>query len=83
MKKWVKIALCSLTVGLSGTLAIPGAASETRTFTYDVLGRLVVAKSTGTVNNNQTRSTCYDKVGNRLDYDSNSIGTPPACVTQG
>jgi YD repeat-containing protein len=56
-------------------------AGETITYTYDALGRLVVAKSTGTVNNNQTHSICYDAAGNRILYDSNTTGTPPACVS--
>lgn len=64
---------------LSGT----SAASETLTYTYDALGRLVVTKSTGTVNSNQTHSICYDKAGNRISYIATSNGLPAACVTQG
>jgi YD repeat-containing protein len=58
-------------------------ASETQTYTYDAKGRLIVKKSTGTANNNQTHSYCYDKAGNRITYDSNATGTPAACVTDG
>jgi hypothetical protein len=71
----VAIALGSIGAGS------PAFASETITYTYDALGRLVVAKSTGTVNNNQTHSICYDAAGNRILYDSNTTGTPPACVS--
>lgn len=58
-------------------------AAETKTYTYDSLGRLVKVINTGSVNNNQTRSFCFDKVGNRIEFDSNSSGVPAACVTQG
>jgi hypothetical protein len=67
----------------AGGLAFPSWASETITYTYDARGRLVVAKSTGAVNNNRTRSYCYDKAGNRIEYDSNQTGVPDACVTTG
>ncbi|GLK45537.1 MULTISPECIES: hypothetical protein [Novosphingobium] len=64
-------------------IAVPAAAAETITYTYDALGRLVKAQSAGTVNSNQTHSSCYDKAGNRIRYVSSSAGTPAACVTQG
>ena len=63
--------------------SIPTLAAETRTYTYDALGRVVKVENTGSVNNNQTRRFCYDKVGNRIEYDSRTSGTPPTCVTQG
>jgi hypothetical protein len=59
--------------------AAAGMANETKTYTYDALGRLVAAKSTGTVNNNHTRSTCYDDAGNRTQYAATSNGTVPSC----
>lgn len=71
------------TSGLAGLLAISSTlaiAGETRTYTYDVLGRLIAAKSTGTVNNNHTRSTCYDRAGNRTQYVARSDGTVPSCA---
>lgn len=58
-------------------------AAETQTYTYDALGRLVKVQNSGTVNNNQVRSFCFDKVGNRIEYDSRATGVPLACVTQG
>jgi hypothetical protein len=63
--------------------AFPASATETVTYTYDALGRLVKAQNSGTVNNNRVRSFCYDKAGNRIEFDSSSTGTPAACVTQG
>ena len=44
---------------------------------------MVVTKSTGSVNNNATRSICFDKAGNRVTYDANTSGTLASCVTQG
>jgi YD repeat-containing protein len=68
-------------------LAFPSiaAAAETKTYTYDALGRLVVVKSAGSVNANQIRSYCYDKAGNRVEVDAktDSSGTPASCVTTG
>lgn len=71
--------------GLSASVLIttPGMASETITYTYDALARLVKTQSSGTINNNQTHSICYDKAGNRITYQSSSTGVPAACVTQG
>ena len=72
-------------VGVAGAAIIttPAIASETITYTYDALGRLVVTKSTGSINNNQTHSICYDKAGNRVNYSANSTGVSASCVTQG
>ena len=76
--------LCASGVGaLSVGSAVPVMASETQTYTYDAKGRLIVKKSTGTVNNNQTHSYCYDKAGNRITYDANATGAPASCVTDG
>jgi ABC-type sugar transport system substrate-binding protein len=55
-------------------------AAETKTYTYDALGRLVVVKSTGNANNNQVRSYCYDKAGNRVEFAADQVGTPANCV---
>lgn len=48
---------------LTASTALP--ASETITYTYDALGRLVNASTSGTVNNGLTTSTAYDPAGNR------------------
>ena len=40
-------------------------ASETITYTYDALGRLVTVARTGTVNNGTTATYTYDKADNR------------------
>jgi hypothetical protein len=56
----------------------PGQASETVTYAYDALGRLVAVATTGTVNNGLSVSTAYDPAGNRLSYSvAGSGGTPP------
>ncbi len=59
--------------------AMPVAANETTTFVYDELGRLVVATSAGTVNNDQAHSLCYDPAGNRQTYKSDSNGATATC----
>ena len=50
-------------------LGAVGQASETITYKYDALGRLVETKSTGDVNNNVTMGTSYDPAGNRTNYN--------------
>jgi YD repeat-containing protein len=64
-------------------ISVSSSAAEMQTYTYDALGRVVKVQNSGTVNNNQVRSFCYDKVGNRITYSSNGTNTPAACVTQG
>ena len=64
-------------------LSCPSWATETVTYTYDARGRLVTVKSTGSVNNNQTHSYCYDKEGNRIKYVASQTGVPDSCVTTG
>ena len=67
-------------------LAVPmvaGAQSSTETYTYDALGRLVVAKTTGGSNNDETHSLCFDKSGNRTDYVASSDGFAAGCVDAG
>lgn len=55
-------------------------ASETQTYTYDALGRLVAVGSTGTINNGQKHSICYDPAGNRTEYKSDSAGSGLTCA---
>lgn len=61
----------------------PAFADETRLYTYDALGRLVTAESSGTVNNNQANSICYDPAGNRVQYRADSAGVISSCATTG
>ena len=77
------IAKASFAAALLVAGSTPVFASETITYTYDALGRLVRAQNSGTVNNSQVRSFCYDKAGNRVQYVSDGTGIPAACVTQG
>lgn len=46
----------------------PAHSSETRTYSYDALGRLTAATSSGAVNNGQSDSIAYDPAGNRTGY---------------
>lgn len=58
-------AVCIL-VGLFA--AEPASAASTTTYTYDALGRLTNASTTGTVNNGVQMSTTYDPADNRTTY---------------
>ena len=67
-------------------LAVPMVADaqpSTETYTYDALGRLVVAKTTSGSNNDETHSLCFDKSGNRTDYVATSDGSSAGCVETG
>jgi YD repeat-containing protein len=61
-------------------LATAATASETTTYTYDALGRLVATSSSGSVNNGLTTSIAYDPAGNRQSYavSGASASPPPA-----
>src|SRR3954469_4118123 len=67
--------LCLLAIA---TLAARADAGETRTYTYDALGRLVATSATGTVNDGQTTNIAYDPAGNRQSYTvaGGGAGTP-------
>lgn len=80
----MKIAVTVYTTFVSvGLLSSTCFATESISYSYDALGRLIKTQSLGSVNNNQTHSICYDKAGNRVTYSSNSTGVPAACVTTG
>lgn len=59
------------------------AQTSTESYTYDTLGRLVVANTTGGSNNAEAHSICYDQSGNRTQYDSKSDGTSAICTDLG
>ena len=56
-----------LSLGL-GLMSAPLLAGTTTTYTYDALGRLVQANTTGTVNNGVQMTTSYDPADNRTSY---------------
>lgn len=61
-------------------IAVPALAGEAITYTYDALGRLVVAQSDGTVNDDQTHALCFDPAGNRTKYRADDAGALPSCA---
>lgn len=69
----IKSVACAVALSFSGTVS----AQETKTFTYDALGRLIeVQKSDGTVT-----AITFDKAGNRTSYNvggSANQSPPPA-----
>lgn len=60
------------------------AQSETDVFTYDSLGRLITTEVTGGTgtNNGDTRTMCYDAMGNRTEVKTREDGSVPACPNQ-
>jgi hypothetical protein len=49
-------------------------ASETITYTYDALGRLVAVARTGTVNNGASATYTYDPANNRTNVTTTAPG---------
>lgn len=78
MNRWL------FTTALSGATLValcdPLIAGETQVYAYDELGRLVAVQYSGTVNNNQAHSLCYDPAGNRTQYKSDSTGALTSCA---
>jgi len=53
---------------LAAASSPPALASSTTTYSYDALGRLIGATTTGTVNNGVAMATSYDPADNRTTY---------------
>jgi len=64
-----------LLLAISGNAAH---AASTTTYSYDALGRLVQASTTGTVNDGVQMSTTYDAADNRTTYQV--TGSTPKVV---
>jgi hypothetical protein len=56
------------------SIAAQGAASETITYQYDALGRLVSVTRTGTVNNGAAATYTYDPANNRTNVTTTAPG---------
>lgn len=54
-------------------------ANEKQTFTYDEFGRLIDVSYSGTINNGQKHSICYDSTDNRTRYRSDPAGAGAVC----
>lgn len=54
--------------GLSGAISAQAIASETQTYVYDELGRLVSVTHSGTINSSLKATYCHDAAGNRTQY---------------
>lgn len=74
------LALALLCVALTSRQAL---ASETQTYAYDELGRLVSVTHSGTINSTLKTTYCYDPASNRTQYKSDSTGGTIACSTSG
>lgn len=55
-------------------------ASETTTYTYDALGRLVTSTRSGGPSSGVKMASCFDRAGNRIRYDTLTT-TPAVCPT--
>ena len=58
-------------------IALPAAATETVTYTYDAKARLVKVVRTGSVNNNVTVDYEHDKADNRTRLKTTNSPNPP------
>lgn len=58
-------------------------ASETTTYSYDALGRLVSSASSGTVNNGLSTTISYDPAGNRSCYGVTGAATGSGSACSG
>lgn len=65
VRSTLMLVAATLPVGLGSS---PAHAASATTYTYDALGRLVQASTTGTVNNGVQMSTNYDAADNRTTY---------------
>lgn len=62
-------------------LAVPSFATETTSFTYDALGRVVGSTTAGSVNNNLTVATTFDANGNRTNQSVDPTGNATVTLT--
>ena len=69
----------ALMIAIAGVGPQAAEAGETINYTYDSLGRLVAAKSTGTVNSGEVASYCYDGAGNRIFAETVDTGIMVDC----
>jgi len=77
---WRRRALLLSGVAIATLIESASFASETTTYSYDALGRLVTTARSGGPNNGVIMGTCFDSAGNRVRYDV-TTSTPAACPT--
>jgi len=75
--RWVLLGTAASALLLIGSSTL---GSETTTYSYDALGRLVTSTRTGGPSNGVTMATCFDRAGNRMRYDTVTT-TPATCPT--
>lgn len=73
----VLLVLGVVMAAVAGSSAI---ASETKTYTYDALGRLTGSTIAGGPNDTRQIGTCFDRAGNRMRYDV-TTSAPATCPT--
>lgn len=75
MRRIDQVALAATALAVSAAAT----ASETITYSYDALGRLVAVSTAGGPNDGTAASTLYDPAGNRTNYSV--AGAGPAGLT--
>lgn len=70
-----------LVLVMTGIASSDLVAGEAVTYTYDSLGRLRVVSSSGTINDGQAYSYCYDGAGNRTLAKTDAAGTAADCTS--
>lgn len=75
---FARVILLCLAIGIT----VPTHASETISYSYDALGRLVQVSHSGTVNNGASSCYSYDPADNRTNVTSSTSSscTPPTCT---
>jgi hypothetical protein len=72
-----KMLYCAGTVGAALSWNGAGAATDSVSYSYDALGRLVAVSTSGGPNNGQAVATAYDPAGNRSSYSLTGAGGSP------
>lgn len=74
--------LCCIAGGvvmpIAAILASAASGSETTSYSYDALGRLIATTRSGGPSSGVNMANCFDRAGNRLRYDTLTT-TPAAC----
>lgn len=73
--------LCAFFLCAPTMSAFPAYANETKTYTYDALGRLLTDTSSGTVNDGRTDTLTYDPAGNRTSFNSGGSGSSSVSIS--
>ncbi len=74
-----KLYLASTSLASLSCAMMASAQVSAGSYSYDIRGRLIAVVASGGQINAQTRSFCYDAVGNRVAYASNLLAGGVGC----